>query len=127
MPSGVFIKENIASSIFKRVTSCTQDQMLAFHSFSSSEMHLDDDCGHNEKGYQILTLEFTVSFAPLRPAGFVNFCGAGRGKACFLRGGAGRGSLFFRGAGRGWRPACLVTIIMSEMMSEFALARLRIS
>ena len=38
MPSGVFIKENIASSIFKRVTSCTQDQMLAFHSFSSSEM-----------------------------------------------------------------------------------------
>ena len=38
MPSGVFIKENIASSIFKRVTSCTQDQMLAFPSFSSSEM-----------------------------------------------------------------------------------------
>ena len=38
MPSGVFIKENILSSIFKRVTGCTQDQLLAFHSFSSSEM-----------------------------------------------------------------------------------------
>ena len=38
MRSGVFKKENIASSFFKRVISCTQDQMLAFHSFSSSEM-----------------------------------------------------------------------------------------
>ena len=41
-------------------------------------------------------MQSTVSFAPLRPAGFVNFCGAGRGKACFLRGGAARIS-----AGRG--------------------------
>ena len=29
-----------------------------------------------------------------RPAGFANFCGAGRGKTCFLRGGA---ALFPRG------------------------------
>ena len=94
MPSGVFIKENIASSIFKRVTSCTQDQMLAFHSFSSSEMMIVGIM-------KILTLEFTVSFAPLRPAGFVNFCGAGRGGARLAFCGAGRGSLFFRGAGRG--------------------------
>ena len=59
-------------------------------------------------------MESAVSFAPLRPADFVNFAGrggAGRGKACFLRGGAGRGSLFFRGAGRGGagRPSLLFT------------------
>ena len=47
-------------------------------------------CGHNEKGYQILILEAAVSFAPLRPAGFVDFCGAGRVKECFSRGGAGQ-------------------------------------
>ena len=40
-------------------------------------------------------MESAVSFAPLRPADFVNF--AGRGKALFF---AGQGSLFFRGAGR---------------------------
>ena len=39
MPSGVFIKENIASSIFKRSTRYTRDQILAFPSFSSSEMN----------------------------------------------------------------------------------------
>ena len=33
-------------------------------------------------------MESAVSFAPLRPADFVNF--AGRGKACFSRGGAGQ-------------------------------------
>ena len=49
-------------------------------------------------------MEPAVSFAPLRPAGFVNFTGrgsAGHGKlfvgrggaACFSRGGAGRASL----------------------------------
>ena len=38
-------------------------------------------------------MESAISFAPLRPAGFVNFTG----KACFLWDGrAGRGSLFFR-------------------------------
>ena len=37
-----------------------------------------------------------VSLAPLRPAGYVNFCGAGQGLLI-----AGRGSLFFRGAGGG--------------------------
>ena len=42
-----------------------------------------------------------INFAPPRPAGFANFCGAGRGGArlAFLRGGAGQP--FFRGAGRG--------------------------
>ena len=91
MPSGVFIKENIASSIFKRVTSCTEDQMLAFPSFSSTEMKF---MGIIKKEYQILTLELTVSFAPLRPAGFVIFCGTGRGRA----------RLAFRRAGRGEHP-----------------------
>ena len=33
-------------------------------------------------------MESAVSFAPLRPAGFLNF--AGRGKDCFLQGGAGQ-------------------------------------
>ena len=36
------------------------------------------------------SVQSTVSFAPLRPAGFVNFCGAGRGGA----------RLAFRGAGQ---------------------------
>ena len=46
-------------------------------------------------------MESAVSFAPLRPADFINF--AGRGGACFLQGGAGRGGArpAFRGAGRG--------------------------
>ena len=50
-------------------------------------------------------MESAVSFAPLRPADFVNF--VGRGKACFLQGGAGQGllfagqgSLFFLGEGQ---------------------------
>ena len=34
----------------------------------------------------INAMESAVSFAPLSPAGFVNF--TGRGKACFLQGGA---------------------------------------
>ena len=55
-------------------------------------------------GVQILTFELTVSFAPLCPAGFVNFCGAGRGGARLAFRGAGRGSLFFRGAGWGEHP-----------------------
>ena len=36
-------------------------------------------------------MQSALSFAPLRPVGFVNFHGAGRGKACFLQGGAGWG------------------------------------
>ena len=75
--------------------------MLAFPSFSSSEMMLVGM--YNEKWYQISILEFKVSFAPMRPAGFVNFCGPGRGRAtlAFLRGGAacfsaGRASLYHR-------------------------------
>ena len=55
------------------------------------------------KRYKILPLEFTVGFAPLRPAGFVNSCGAGRVKACFSREGAayfsaGRGGASIPGA-----------------------------
>ena len=45
-------------------------------------------------------MESAVSFAPLRPAYFVNF--AGRARPTFR--GAGRGSLFFCGAGRGLHP-----------------------
>ena len=45
-------------------------------------------------------MKSAVSFAPLRPADFVNF--AGRGKACFLRGGAGGAACF--SAGRGVHP-----------------------
>ena len=40
-------------------------------------------------------MESAVSFAPLRPVGFVNF--TGRGKDCFLRGGA---TCFSAGRGR---------------------------
>ena len=43
-------------------------------------------------------MESAVSFAPLRPADFVNFVGRGGARPAFC--GAGRGSLFFRGAGR---------------------------
>ena len=43
-------------------------------------------------------MESAVSFAPLRPADFVNF--AGRGKACFSRGGAGQPVFPRGGAGR---------------------------
>ena len=43
-------------------------------------------------------MESAFSFAPLRPAGFVNFTGRGGVRPAFC--GAGRGSLFFRGAGR---------------------------
>ena len=101
MPSGVFIKENIASSIFKRVTSCTEDQMLAFPSFSSTEMKF---MGIIKKEYQILTLELTVSFAPLRPAGLVNLCGAGQGLLFAGRGRAARFSAGRGGVGRGEHP-----------------------
>ena len=44
-------------------------------------------------------MESAVSFAPLRPADFVNFAGWGGARPAFR--GAGRGSLFFHGAGRG--------------------------
>ena len=44
-------------------------------------------------------MKSAVSFAPLRPADFVNF--AGRGKACFSRGGEGRGGAACFSAGRG--------------------------
>ena len=43
-------------------------------------------------------MESAVSFAPLRPADFVNFAGRGGAGQGLLF--AGRGSLFFRGAGR---------------------------
>ena len=52
-------------------------------------------------------MESAVSFAPLRPADFINFAGrggVGQGLLFTGRGGAGRGSLFFRGAGRGVHP-----------------------
>ena len=42
-----------------------------------------------------------INFAPPRPAGFANFCGAGRGKTSFFAGRGGAGQPFFRGAGRG--------------------------
>ena len=45
-------------------------------------------------------MESEVSFAPLRPADFVNF--AGRGKACFSRGGA---ACFSAGRGGAGRPS----------------------
>ena len=44
-------------------------------------------------------MESAFSFAPLRLAGFVNFTGRGGARPAFC--GAGRGSLFFRGAGWG--------------------------
>ena len=78
MPSGVFIKENFASSIFRQdkiITSCTQSQILSIPSFF---FLCDEIFGYNEKGYPILILELTVNFAPLHPAGFVIFCGAGQ-------------------------------------------------
>ena len=61
-------------------------------------------------------MEFTVSFAPLRPAGFVNFCGAGRGGARLAFRGAGRGGAAYFSAGRGGvgrreHPCRLVNII----------------
>ena len=44
------------------------------------------------------SMESAVSFAPLRPAGFVNYMGrAGLGQGLLF---AGQGSLFFRGAGQ---------------------------
>ena len=42
-------------------------------------------------------MESAVNFAPLRPAGFVNFTGRGGARPAFCR----AGSLFFRGARRG--------------------------
>ena len=41
-------------------------------------------------------MESAVSFAPLCPAGFVNFTGRGGARPAFC----GAGSLFYRGAGR---------------------------
>ena len=43
-------------------------------------------------------MESAVNFAPLRPADFVNFAGRGGAGQGLLF--AGRGGLFFRGAGR---------------------------
>ena len=45
-------------------------------------------CARNGKGYEILILESTVSFAPLWPTGFVNFHWAGPGGAFRRAGGA---------------------------------------
>ena len=56
---------------------------------------------------QILILELTVSFAPSRPTGFD--ISAGRGKACFSRGGA----VCFT-AGRGEHPCLTPTVSMYE-------------
>ena len=66
-------------------------------SLSYSFLLHDEICGHTEKGYQILILESTVSFALLRHAGFVHFCWAGRGRECFSWGEAEH----FCGAGLG--------------------------
>ena len=44
-------------------------------------------------------MQSALSFAPLRPVSFVNSHGAGQGLRF-----AGRGSLFFHGAGRGDHP-----------------------
>ena len=82
MPSGVFIKENFASSIFKRVFFQTRQDNHKLYTgsnimYSFFFLLCDEIFGHNEKGYPILILELTINFAPLRPAGFVNFCRAG--------------------------------------------------
>ena len=45
-------------------------------------------------------MQSALSFAPLRPVGFVNFHGAGQGGAGQGLLFAGRGSLFFQGAGQ---------------------------
>ena len=45
-------------------------------------------------------MQSALSFVPLRPVGFVNFHGAGQGRAGQGLLFAGRGSLFFHGAGR---------------------------
>ena len=50
-------------------------------------------CRRNEKGPSV---ESAVSFAPLRPAGFVNFTGRGGARTAFC----GAGQPVFRGAGR---------------------------
>ena len=49
-------------------------------------------------------MESAFSFGLLRPAGFVNF--TGRGKTCFLRGGA---ACFFAGRGGAGRASLMVT------------------
>ena len=54
-------------------------------------------CRRNEKGPSV---ESAVSFAPLHPAGFVNFTGRDGARPAFC--GEGRAcSLFFSGVGRG--------------------------
>ena len=57
-------------------------------------------------------MESAVSFTPLRPAGFVNFAGRGGARPAFC--GAGRGSLFFRGAG--WGRATIPVLYTSPVL-----------
>ena len=61
-------------------------------------------------------MESAVSFAPLRPAGFVNFAGRGGAGQGLLF--AGRGSLFFRGAGRGGAsiPDTYIAIVIGNVL-----------
>ena len=62
-------------------------------------------------------MQSTVSFAPSRPAGFVNFCGAGQNLLF-----AGRGSPFFRGAGRGGVGRASLVRVSWEVVSQIFLA-----
>jgi len=57
-----------------------------------------------------------VRFAPLWPAGFVNFHGAAHGR--FF---AGRGSLFFPGVGR---PSLVIMVVMMMVMMVAVLVNL---
>ena len=56
-----------------------------------------------------------INFAPPRPAGFANFCGAGRGKTCFFA-----GQPFYRGAGWGAHPWWM-DIIFIDKNYDFAI------
>ena len=88
-PCGVFLKENIVvSSIFKRVTSTTQDQMLVFPSFSFSEMKVVGIMKMGIKSYPLNLQSALPCCAPQGGARLV-FCETGwGGAACFS---AGRG------------------------------------
>ena len=57
-----------------------------------------------------------LSFALLRPVGFVNFHGAGRGKACFLRAGA---AYFSTGWGGATIPALWDFFVIVLDLSNF--------
>ena len=54
---------------------------------------------YNEKGYEILILDPTVSFAPLGPMGFLIFHGAGHDLPFAGHAMTWRESIFYRGLG----------------------------